>query len=33
MEKNGFVIVSQRINFYLFSFQIAVYLILFVIGF
>ena len=31
--KNGFAIVSQRINFHSFSFQIAVYLTLFVIGF
>ena len=31
--KNGFVIVSQRINFHLFSFQIAVYLTLSVIVF
>ena len=31
--KNGFVIVSQRINFHSFSFQIAVYLTLFVIVF
>ena len=33
MEKNGFVVVSQRINFHSFSFQIAVHLTLFVIGF
>ena len=31
--ENGFVIVSQRINFHSFSFQIAVYLTLFVIDF
>ena len=31
--KNGFVIVSQKINFHSFSFQIAMYLTLFVIGF
>ena len=31
--KSGFVIVSQRINFHSFSFQIAVYLTLFVIVF
>ena len=31
--KNGFLIVSQKINFRSFSFQIAVYLTLFVIGF
>ena len=28
-RKNGFVIVSQRINFHSFSFQIAVYLTIF----
>ena len=33
MEKNGFVVVSQRINFHSFSFQIAVHLTLFVIVF
>ena len=32
-KQNGFVIVSQRINFYSFSFQIAVHLTLFVIVF
>ena len=32
-KKNWFVIVSQRINFHSFSFQIAVYLTLFVIDF
>ena len=31
--ENGFVIVSQRISFHSFFFQIAVYLTLFVIGF